>query len=73
LLRLSKHHLGKLTDGLAVVRERLIGEIMDGFEANSFPPRVLPLADQARFALGYYHQRQAFFTKSESKNQEESQ
>ncbi len=73
LLRLSKHHLGKLADGLAVVRERLIGEIMDGFEANSFPPRVLPFADQARFALGYYHQRQAFFTKSESKNQEESQ
>lgn len=73
LLRLSKHHLGKLSDGLAVVRERLIGEIMDGFEANSFPPRVLPLTEQARFALGYYHQRQAFFAKSESKNQEETQ
>lgn len=72
LLRLSNHHLGKLSDGLAVVRERLIGEIMDGFEANSFPPRVLPLTEQARFALGYYHQRQAFFTKSEPKNQGES-
>ncbi|AMN45530.1 hypothetical protein ACG33_00115 [Steroidobacter denitrificans] len=73
LLRLSKHHLGKLPGGLEVVRERLIGEIMGGFSADSFPPRVLPLADQARFALGYYHQRQAFFTKSESKNQEECQ
>lgn len=73
LLRLSKHHLGKLNGGLVVNREKLIGDIMGGFDAASFPPRVLPLADQARFALGYYHQRQAFFTKSESRNQEESQ
>ena len=73
LLRLSKHHLSKLSTGLAINRERLIGEIMDGFEAASFPPRILPLPDQARFALGYYQQRQAFFTKSEPKNEEESQ
>ena len=72
LLRLSKHHLGKLTGGLAVAREKLIGDIMGGFDAEGFPPRVLSLADQARFALGYYHQRQAFFTKSETRNQEES-
>lgn len=72
LLRLSKHHLGKLSGGLAVTREKLIGDIMGGFDAGSFPPRVLALADQARFALGYYHQRQAFFTKSETKNQEET-
>lgn len=72
LLRLSTHHLGKLAGGLAVSREKLKGEIMDGFDPKSFPPRVLPLADQARFALGYYHQRQAFFTKSEAKNQEET-
>lgn len=73
LLRLQKHHLGKLAAGLAVTREKLLGEIMDGFDAASFPPRVLSLPDQARFALGYYQQRQVFFTKSEPKNQEESQ
>lgn len=73
LLRLSKHHLGNLPTGLAISREHLIGEIMDGFDAASFPPGILPLPDQARFALGYYQQRQAFFTKSEPKNQEESQ
>ncbi len=72
LLRLSKHHLGKLNGGLAVAREKLIGDIMGGFDAGSFPPRVLALADQARFALGYYHQRQAFFTKTEPKNTEET-
>ncbi|MEW6678038.1 MAG: type I-C CRISPR-associated protein Cas8c/Csd1 [Pseudomonadota bacterium] len=76
LLRLEKHHLGKLPQGLAIVRERLVGEIMDGFDAGTFPPRHLPMQDQARFALGYYHQRQDFFTKSKSEpttdNQEES-
>jgi len=72
LLRLSKHHLGKLSPGLAISRERLIGEVMDGFDAATFPPRSLPLPDQARFALGYYQQRQAFFTKSESRTQEQN-
>jgi CRISPR-associated protein Csd1 len=72
LLRLSKHHLGKLSPGLAISRERLIGEVMDGFDAATFPPRILPLPDQARFALGYYQQRQAFFTKPESKTQEQN-
>ncbi|WP_312262732.1 type I-C CRISPR-associated protein Cas8c/Csd1 [Candidatus Igneacidithiobacillus taiwanensis] len=73
LLRLSKHHLGKLATGLAISRERLIGEIMDGFDADTFPPRHLALPDQARFALGYYQQRQAFFAKTESKTPEEIQ
>lgn len=66
LLRLSKHHLGKLSPGLANHRERLVGEIMDGFDADIFPPRILSLPDQARFALGYYQQRQAFFAKTQT-------
>jgi CRISPR-associated protein Csd1 len=70
LLRLKNHHLGKLLKGRAVQMEKLIGEIMDGL--NDFP-RILPLPDQGRFALGYYHQRQAFFAKSDTaNNQEES-
>ena len=70
LLRLHNHHLGKLSKGRAVQMERLVGEIMGGL--NDFP-RILSLPDQGRFALGYYHQRQAFFTRSESAdNQEES-
>ena len=73
LLRLSKAHLGKLSAGFAITRERLIGEIMDGFDADTFPPRHLALPDQARFALGYYQQRQAFFAKTEPKTPEEIQ
>lgn len=62
LLRLKNHHLGKLNPGRAVNLERLLGEILSG--VADFPAH-LSMADQGRFALGYYHQRQAFFTRSE--------
>jgi CRISPR-associated protein Csd1 len=63
LLRLTQHHLSKLKDkpGLKVQRERLLGEVMEGLSAL---PAHLALADQGRFALGYYHQRQYFFTRA---------
>lgn len=70
LLRLKNHHLGKLSPGRATQMEKLIGAILA--EVADFP-KLLPLPDQGRFALGYYHQRQAFFTKSETKNQENAQ
>ncbi|TXT26794.1 MAG: CRISPR-associated protein Csd1 family [Rhodocyclaceae bacterium] len=64
LLRLKNHHLAKLTNrGRAINFERLLGEIMGGL--NDFP-KHLSLPEQGRFALGYYHQRQDFFSKSES-------
>jgi CRISPR-associated protein Csd1 len=69
LLRLKNHHVGKLSPGRATQMEKLVGEILS--DVADFP-KQLPLQDQGRFALGYYHQRQAFFTKSESKNQEET-
>ncbi len=68
LLRLKNHHLGKLSPGRAVQMEKLIGEIM---QSISDFPRQLTLPDQGRFALGYYHQRQAFFTKSESTTEDQ--
>lgn len=62
LLRLKNHHLAKLENrGRAVNFEKLIGEIVDGI--GDFPGH-LALPDQGRFALGYYHQRQAFFAKN---------
>ncbi len=68
LLRLKNHHLGKLTAGRRIYFERLIGEIMG--KLSDFP-RQLPLTEQGRFALGYYHQRQDFFTrKSDSDTSE---
>jgi CRISPR-associated protein Csd1 len=43
--------------------EKLIGEIAEGLADF---PRILTLPEQGRFALGYYHQRQAFFKKSDN-------
>ncbi|NLO34333.1 MAG: type I-C CRISPR-associated protein Cas8c/Csd1 [Candidatus Hydrogenedentes bacterium] len=60
LMRLKNHHLSKLENqGRRVNLERLIGEIMKGI--TDFPTH-LSLNDQGRFAIGYYHQRQDFFT-----------
>ncbi len=70
LLRLKNHHLNKLNKGRAVQMEKLIGEIMEDLADL---PRQLGLPDQGRFALGYYHQRQNFFAKpNTTDNQEES-
>jgi len=64
LLKLKNHHLAKLENrGRAVNLEKRLGEIMDGI--GDFPAQ-LPLADQGRFAIGYYHQRQAFSKKPET-------
>ena len=61
LMRLKNHHLAKLENvGRRVNLERLIGQIVDGI--NDFPPH-LKLEDQGRFAIGYYHQTQDFYTK----------
>lgn len=66
LMKLKNHHIAKLDNrGRAVNMERLIGEIMSGI--NEFPAH-LSLGDQGRFAVGYYHQRQDFFTTKENKN-----
>jgi CRISPR-associated protein Csd1 len=60
LLRLKNHHMGKLGKGRAIQMERLVAEIMDGL--TDFPSHML-MPDQGRFAVGYYHQRHALFTK----------
>ncbi len=69
LMKLKNHHIAKLENrGQAVNLEKLIGQIIDG--VDNFPPH-LSLDDQGRFAIGYYHQRQAFYKKSETKNTQE--
>ena len=60
LLRLKNAHLKKLSPGRTATFEKLLGEVLG--PVTDFP-KHLPLPDQGRFALGYYHQRQDFFTK----------
>lgn len=64
LMRLKVHHLNKLEhQGRRVYFEKLIAEVMEGIEDFPFH---LSLADQGRFAIGYYHQTHQFYTKKES-------
>ncbi|MCC7390699.1 MAG: type I-C CRISPR-associated protein Cas8c/Csd1 [Phycisphaerales bacterium] len=59
LIRLSQHHMGKLDGGHKVSREKLMQEIcakLDRFPAH------LDLESQGLFQIGYYHQRQDFYT-----------
>ena len=70
LNKLAPHHLNKLATGQKVWLENLIGQILAA--VTQFPPH-LNLDDQGRFAIGYYHQRQDFFTKKSSDNQSADQ
>ena len=65
LLKLKNHHLNKLLVGRKVNLEKLIGKIMDKVDCPF--PANLNLQDQGCFAVGYYHQRQALFTRKETK------
>ena len=66
LMRLAQHHLSKIKKekpGYAVCLEKLLQEIVDGLTVF---PAHLSLDDQGQFAIGYYHQRQDFFTKKDA-------
>jgi CRISPR-associated protein Csd1 len=71
LLKLKNHHLSKLENaGRRVNFERMLAGVFDGI-GNDMPSH-LSMEDQARFAIGYYHQRQALFTKSSSSNESDN-
>jgi CRISPR-associated protein Csd1 len=64
LMKLSKHHLAKIENrGRAVNLEKLIGEIVEALNGNEGFTAHLSIADQGRFAIGYYHQKQAFYAR----------
>ena len=69
LLKLAGHHIGKLSNKSKAMLYRAfqdhnpdsyIGMVLKS--VNDFPAH-LSLPEQGRFVLGYYHQRQAFFSK----------
>ena len=64
ILNLSNHHIDNLkNDGRTIYFEKLKQEILDKIDADGFKAQ-LDLQDQGRFFIGYYHQRQDFFTKN---------
>jgi len=66
LLSLKNSHIKKLNVGRKIYFEKLLSEIIS--DIKCFPAN-LSLNEQANFALGYYHQRQDFFTKKSDKNE----
>ncbi len=66
LMKLKNYHIAKLENkGQAVNLEKQIGEIIGKLAADNAFPSHLALPEQGRFAVGYYHQRQDFFTKKD--------
>jgi CRISPR-associated protein Csd1 len=65
LIRLSAHHESKLRgegEGLAIWFDKLKTGIFGKLPAHAFPA-TLDLRSQGLFAVGYYQQRESFFTK----------
>ena len=48
---------------LGIRADRAVGEIMDLLPGRQELPASLPLEDQSRFFIGYYHQERAFYAK----------
>lgn len=70
ILNLSSHHMEKLSNqGKKIFFEKMKQEIIDKIPATGFPAH-LDLQDQGRFFIGYYHQKQEFFTKKEEENKD---
>ena len=71
ILNLSNHHIENLkNEGRKIYFEKLKQEIISKIDADGFKAQ-LDLQDQGRFFIGYYHQRQDFFTKNEENNNEQ--
>ena len=73
LLRNAQNHLGKLRKhrpGHAVNIEKEIGLIIYALPPQF--PRSLPIEEQGRFAIGYYHQTQSRFVPTSESNAEQT-
>ncbi|WP_295975823.1 type I-C CRISPR-associated protein Cas8c/Csd1 [uncultured Xanthomonas sp.] len=69
LLRSAQNHFGKLRKdkaGLAVNLEKEVRLIVDALPPSF--PRSLPIQEQGRFAIGYYHQTQARFARNDGQD-----
>lgn len=69
ILNLSMHHSEKLSSRSKVFYEKTKQEIIAKLPADGFPAH-LSQHDRGRFFVGYYHQRQDFFTSKEDKAEE---
>ena len=69
LMKMSQHHLSKAKadkPGLAIYLDKKVQELCGEEKIPTFPV-TLTLEEQGQFVLGYYHQKNEQYGKSESK------
>ena len=70
LMRGYEHNLASLRKaggvkaGAGVKADRAVAAVMDGLDGGAELPAALPLEDQGRFFVGFYHQHSAFYAKA---------
>ena len=70
LFQTNQYYMRKFGDRDKIYFDRLIQEVAS--ELNVFP-RHLTQVEQGEFCLGYYHQKQEFFTKRSNSDQKEGE
>ena len=65
LLSLTQHHLKKLNDASRIYYDKLLMQLQNMINESTYPTR-LNLQEQGAFYLGYYHEKQALYTKKEN-------
>ncbi|MDR0913841.1 MAG: type I-C CRISPR-associated protein Cas8c/Csd1 [Oscillospiraceae bacterium] len=71
LLKLSVHHAKKVTIGTCIKFEKLKSEILSNLDDENPFPNTLNMEEQGKFIIGYYHQRQDFFTNKDNLKENE--
>lgn len=66
MIKLAQNHLNKLDGGLSVHYDKQMADLCGRLTESL--PKHLTLEEQGVFQLGYYHQKQALFTKKEEKS-----
>ena len=71
LMRGYEHNLaslrkaGGMKAGAGVKADRAVAAVMNGLDGGTGLPAALPLEEQGRFFVGFYHQHSAFYAKAE--------
>ena len=64
VLRQNQYYMKKLSPGMEIVYDRMIGEVMANIK--EFPNHLTQI-EQGCFCLGYYHQKKELYTSKEEK------
>jgi len=74
LMKLHHHHLRKLKPALRGYYQKMIGQILksDSGEPIDRFPSILTAEEQGLFAIGYYHQREEFWQKKDTRKDTET-